>query len=242
MMATPRNMGWAPTIRSFIVSHARHKPHRRAPAEGRPAMKIAIVSPYDWAVSGGVNNHISHLAEKFVELGHEPHIIAPGVKQVTGGPCPITIIGRPIPLPRERLGRAHHALAAHGRQGEEAARGERLRHRPRPRALHAAAADPVPALLDDRERRHLARGARFELRLRLRPPADQALAAQARRQDRRLGRRGEAHREVLPRLLQHHPERRRHRALRAGRAAAAGVRRRQAATCSSSGGRRSARG
>jgi hypothetical protein len=26
MMATPRNMGWAPTIRSFIVSHARHKP------------------------------------------------------------------------------------------------------------------------------------------------------------------------------------------------------------------------
>lgn len=26
MMATPRNMGWVPTIRSFIVSHARHKP------------------------------------------------------------------------------------------------------------------------------------------------------------------------------------------------------------------------
>ncbi len=62
-------------------------------------MKIAIVSPYDWAVSGGVNNHISHLAEQFVQLGHEPHIIAPGVKQVADGPCPITIIGRPIPLP-----------------------------------------------------------------------------------------------------------------------------------------------
>jgi hypothetical protein len=28
MMATPRNMGWAPTIRSFIVSHGRHKPTR----------------------------------------------------------------------------------------------------------------------------------------------------------------------------------------------------------------------
>jgi predicted metal-dependent phosphoesterase TrpH len=31
MMATPRNMGWAPTIRSFIVSHARHKPATAAP-------------------------------------------------------------------------------------------------------------------------------------------------------------------------------------------------------------------
>jgi hypothetical protein len=25
-MATPRNMGWLPTIRSFIISHARHRP------------------------------------------------------------------------------------------------------------------------------------------------------------------------------------------------------------------------
>jgi phosphatidylinositol alpha-mannosyltransferase len=62
-------------------------------------MKIALVSPYDWAVSGGVNNHIAHLAEKFVALGHEPHIIAPGAKQATSAVCPITTIGRPIPLP-----------------------------------------------------------------------------------------------------------------------------------------------
>ena len=26
MMATPRTMGWAPTIRSFIVSHSRRRP------------------------------------------------------------------------------------------------------------------------------------------------------------------------------------------------------------------------
>ncbi len=25
MMATPRNIGWVPTIRSFIASHTRHK-------------------------------------------------------------------------------------------------------------------------------------------------------------------------------------------------------------------------
>jgi phosphatidylinositol alpha-mannosyltransferase len=61
-------------------------------------MKIALVSPYDWDVSGGVNNHIRHLAEKFVEMGHDPHIIAPGTKQVWTGICPITTIGRPIPF------------------------------------------------------------------------------------------------------------------------------------------------
>jgi phosphatidylinositol alpha-mannosyltransferase len=62
-------------------------------------MKIALVSPYDWAVSGGVNNHIAHLAEKFVALGHEPHIIAPGAQKATSDVCPITTIGRPIPFP-----------------------------------------------------------------------------------------------------------------------------------------------
>jgi phosphatidylinositol alpha-mannosyltransferase len=61
-------------------------------------VKIALVSPYDWAVSGGVNNHIRHLAEQFVERGHDVHIIAPGKKKAAPGVCPITIIGRPIPL------------------------------------------------------------------------------------------------------------------------------------------------
>jgi phosphatidylinositol alpha-mannosyltransferase len=61
-------------------------------------MKIALVSPYDWAATGGVNNHISHLAEQFVERGHQPHIIAPGADKMTSAVCPLTIIGRPIPL------------------------------------------------------------------------------------------------------------------------------------------------
>jgi len=61
-------------------------------------MKIALVSPYDWGVSGGVNNHIRHLAGKFVELGHEPHIVAPGAKPAHSETCPITTIGRPIPF------------------------------------------------------------------------------------------------------------------------------------------------
>lgn len=61
-------------------------------------MKIALVSPYDWGVSGGVNNHIHHLAEQFVALGHQPQIVAPGSEPATSDVCPITTIGRPIPL------------------------------------------------------------------------------------------------------------------------------------------------
>lgn len=40
-------------------------------------MRIAMVSPYDWCVDGGVNGHIRHLAELFREWGHEVTIFAP---------------------------------------------------------------------------------------------------------------------------------------------------------------------
>jgi phosphatidylinositol alpha-mannosyltransferase len=61
-------------------------------------VKIALVSPYDWSVMGGVNNHIAHLAEQFVERGHSVHIVAAGSKPAKSDICPITTIGRPIPL------------------------------------------------------------------------------------------------------------------------------------------------
>ena len=40
-------------------------------------MKIALVSPYDWCVRGGVNAHISQLADQFREWNHDITIIAP---------------------------------------------------------------------------------------------------------------------------------------------------------------------
>ncbi|MBE0610900.1 MAG: glycosyltransferase family 4 protein [Dehalococcoidia bacterium] len=40
-------------------------------------MRIAMVSPYDWCVEGGVKSHITHLAEYFRSWGHEVTIFAP---------------------------------------------------------------------------------------------------------------------------------------------------------------------
>lgn len=40
-------------------------------------MRIAMVSPYDWCVEGGVKSHIKHLAAYFREWGHEVTIFAP---------------------------------------------------------------------------------------------------------------------------------------------------------------------
>ncbi len=63
-------------------------------------MKIALVSPYDWAHTGGVNNHISALSNQFVQRGHRTTILAPSSKpaeEVEGDN--LVLIGQPVPLP-----------------------------------------------------------------------------------------------------------------------------------------------
>ncbi len=63
-------------------------------------MKIALVSPYDWAHHGGVNNHIACLSKEFVQRGHRTTILAPSSKPAEElEEDNLVLIGRPVPLP-----------------------------------------------------------------------------------------------------------------------------------------------
>jgi phosphatidylinositol alpha-mannosyltransferase len=62
-------------------------------------MKIALVSPYDFAYPGGVVNHISCLEQQFTRLGHEVKIIAPASKAVYTLSDRFIRIGTPRPIP-----------------------------------------------------------------------------------------------------------------------------------------------
>jgi len=63
-------------------------------------MKIALVSPYDFAVPGGVNNHIEHLRDNFLRLGQEVRIIAPSSRPSSHKPEDRVVpTGRAVGLP-----------------------------------------------------------------------------------------------------------------------------------------------
>ncbi len=62
-------------------------------------MKIALVSPYDFAYPGGVVNHICNLQQQFTRLGHEVKIIAPASKAVDSFGDRFIHIGKPRPIP-----------------------------------------------------------------------------------------------------------------------------------------------
>ncbi|MBI4329099.1 MAG: glycosyltransferase family 4 protein [Chloroflexi bacterium] len=63
-------------------------------------MKIALVSPYDFAYPGGVTVHVSHLDEWFRRWGHEVKILAPSSQSAQAlGRDNLIVIGRPVPVP-----------------------------------------------------------------------------------------------------------------------------------------------
>ncbi|MGD9117605.1 MAG: glycosyltransferase family 4 protein [Dehalococcoidia bacterium] len=62
-------------------------------------MKIALVSPYDFAYPGGVCVHISCLEQQFTRLGHDVKVIAPASRAISGFGDRFIPIGRPRPIP-----------------------------------------------------------------------------------------------------------------------------------------------
>lgn len=63
-------------------------------------MKIALVSPYDFAYPGGVTVHVSHLAREFSQKGHEVKVLAPcSNKQRLPDKTDIIVLGKPFPVP-----------------------------------------------------------------------------------------------------------------------------------------------
>ncbi len=62
-------------------------------------MKIALVSPYDFAYPGGVAQHICSLEKQFTQMGHEVKVIAPVSKAVSVFGDRFIPIGKPRPIP-----------------------------------------------------------------------------------------------------------------------------------------------
>ncbi len=66
-------------------------------------MKLALVSPYDFAYPGGVTEHVAHLAEQFRARDHEVHIIAPSsddeTEPTSTGDALVHRIGRVVSVP-----------------------------------------------------------------------------------------------------------------------------------------------
>jgi phosphatidylinositol alpha-mannosyltransferase len=62
-------------------------------------MKIALVSPYDFAYPGGVAIHISSLEHHFTRMGHEVKVIAPASKAISSFGDRFIPIGKPRPIP-----------------------------------------------------------------------------------------------------------------------------------------------
>ncbi len=73
---------------------------REAISDSSRPLKVAIVSPYDFAYPGGVTSHVASLDERLRALGHQTTIVAPSSKNAEALDRPNLIrLGRPVPIP-----------------------------------------------------------------------------------------------------------------------------------------------
>jgi len=62
-------------------------------------MKVGLISPYDFASPGGVNDHVRNLAVRLQDLGHEAHVFAPSSRaEVDFDSARFYRIGTPIAI------------------------------------------------------------------------------------------------------------------------------------------------
>ena len=63
-------------------------------------MRVGLVSPYDFASPGGVNDHVRHLARQLRKIGHEARVFAPSSRaDVEFDTARFYRIGTPISIP-----------------------------------------------------------------------------------------------------------------------------------------------
>jgi phosphatidylinositol alpha-mannosyltransferase len=66
-------------------------------------VKLALVSPYDFAYPGGVTEHVANLAKQFLARGHEVHVVAPSsddeAEPISAFDAPVHRIGRVVSIP-----------------------------------------------------------------------------------------------------------------------------------------------
>src|SRR6266851_5592479 len=101
----PSPDGWS-TISPSIRSNgpfSRGAGPKCSPGEEWSAVKLALVSPYDFAYPGGVTEHVASLAERFLARGHEVHVVAPSsddeTEPVSSFDAPVHRIGRVVSIP-----------------------------------------------------------------------------------------------------------------------------------------------
>ena len=104
-------------------------------------MRIGIVCPYSFDVPGGVQNHVTDLAETLIELGHDVSVLAPADDDAQLPPY-VVPAGRAVPVPLQRLGGPAAVRAGLGGPGPPLAARRRVR-----RAARARAADASLSLL-----------------------------------------------------------------------------------------------